>query len=95
MSVPKLRRGRGAPEGSAAPSTTIEPCLECQEETAAGSVFYSDRLEIERKDGSRVYLCADCHARARAARSGKPLTEADLEAIGENGLMIGLGFFNV
>jgi hypothetical protein len=76
-------------------SDPLEPCLNCHEETAAGSVFYSDRAEITRSDGTRVYLCSDCQATARAAKSGKPLTEADLQTIGDNGLMIGAGFIGI
>ena len=94
MSVPRLRRGRSEPQDAAA-TTTVEPCVNCHEETAVGSVFYSDRVEIDRKDGSRAYLCSDCHARARAAKDGRPLTEADLQAIGDNGLMIGAGFIGI
>jgi hypothetical protein len=95
MSVP--RRFRRGPDDRAAgaASTTVEPCVECHEETAAGSAFYSDRLEITRGDGGRAYLCADCHARARAARNGEPLTDADLQAIGDNGVMIGLGLIGI
>jgi len=33
----------------------IEPCLACGEETAVGSVFYSDRHPAESKDGTRGY----------------------------------------
>ena len=72
-----------------------DPCVVCGEETAAGSVFYSDRIAIERTDGRRAYLCADCHARARAARNGTELTEADLQTIGDNGVMIGAGLFGI
>ena len=95
MSVPKLHRGRRSGPDAAVPSTTIEPCVEGQEETAAGSVFYSDRLDIERTDGDRAYVCGDCHARARAAKKGEPLTEADLQAIGHNGVLIGVGFIGI
>ncbi len=95
MSVPRpFSRRREDPAGSA-DSTTIEPCLHCGDGTAAGTALYSDRLEIERSDGGRAYLCADCHAKARAARNGQPLTEADLQAIGDNGLMIGAGFIAI
>ncbi len=94
MPVPKLRRGQRDAEAVAA-STTVEPCVECHQETAAGSAFYSDRLEIRRKDGSVAYLCSECHTRARAAKSGKPLTDADLQTIGDNGLMIGAGFIGI
>ena len=34
-----------------------EPCLKCGEETAIGSVFYSDRREVQLKDGAAA-TCA-------------------------------------
>jgi hypothetical protein len=63
-----------------APASATEPCLGCGEETAPGSVFYSDRREIDRDDGMRVFLCSDCRS-------------ADLRTIANNGMMIGAGFF--
>ena len=68
-----------------------EPCAGCGEECAAGSAFYSDRRETNRSDGERTYLCSDCLGRAHAARKGKPLTDADLRTIADNGLMVGVG----
>ena len=89
-----FHRKRGAPVPAAA-STAKEPCVGCNEETAVGSVFYSDRLQIERSDGGRAYLCADCHARARAAKMGEELTDADLTTIADNGLLIGVAFIGI
>ena len=37
-----------------------EPCLCCGEETAIGSVFYSDRREGTAPDGSRYFVCVLC-----------------------------------
>jgi hypothetical protein len=76
-----------------APASATEPCLGCGEETAPGSVFYSDRREIDRDDGMRVFLCFDCRSAAHRARKGVPLTEEDLRTIANNGMMIGAGFF--
>ena len=45
----------------------VEPCLGCGEETAIGSVFFSDRKVIEDPDGTRAYLCSSCVARIRSA----------------------------
>jgi len=70
-------------------------CVGCHDETAASSDLYSDRLEIDRSDGGKAYLCADCHARARAAKTGGELSDADLRTIGDNGLMIGAGLFGI
>ncbi len=69
-----------------------EPCRVCGEETAVGSVFYSDRREIEASDGTRVYLCSECQALAHRARKGRPLSAEDLRTIADNGMMIGVGF---
>ena len=44
-----------------------EPCLGCGEETAVGSVFFSDRKVVEDPDGRRAYLCSLCVSRIRAA----------------------------
>jgi hypothetical protein len=95
MSVPGSFRPGREDRAAAAASTTVEPCVGCHEETAAGSAFYSDRLEIPRADGGRAYLCTDCHARATAARNGKPLADADLQTIGDNGVFIGLGLIGI
>jgi hypothetical protein len=37
-----------------------EPCLRCGEETAIGSVFFSDRREGRAPNGPRVFLCSEC-----------------------------------
>jgi hypothetical protein len=94
MGVPKIRRG-GTVAADTTASTTVEPCVGCHDETAASSALYSDRLEIDRSDGGKAYLCADCHARARAAKTGGELSDADLRTIGDNGLMIGAGLFGI
>ena len=56
----------------------VEPCLSCGEETAAGSIFYSDRHEVELKDGTRGYLCSECVRRIRSAGHRQGPTDADL-----------------
>jgi hypothetical protein len=57
-----------------------EPCLQCGEETAVGSVFYSDRREVQLKDGSRSHLCSDCIQRIRTAEHHEGVTDAELVA---------------
>jgi hypothetical protein len=37
-----------------------EPCLRCGEETAIGSVFFSDRREAKAPDGARFFVCSEC-----------------------------------
>jgi hypothetical protein len=64
-----------------------EPCLVCGEETAVGSVFFSDRKVVEDPDGTRAYLCSSCVARIRAAGHHEALNSAT--SVGEVA-MIGL-----
>jgi len=87
-----LRVGRGRTDPPV--SNAEEPCVGCGEETAVGSFFFSDRRDIIRSDGARVFLCSDCQARAHRARNGEALTDADLRTIAENGTMIGVGFLD-
>jgi hypothetical protein len=81
--------GRGTDAGTG--SNAQEPCGGCGEETAAGSVYYSDRRSTTRSDGTRAYLCSECEGKVRAARQGMPLTDHDLATIADNGLMVGVG----
>jgi hypothetical protein len=73
-------------------STAEEPCMSCGQETAAGTVFFSDRREINIPDGARVFLCSECQAKAHLARKGEPLSDEDLRTIAKNGGVIGAGF---
>lgn len=65
-----------------------EPCLVCGEETAVGSVFFSDRDVVQAADGSRGYLCSACVARIRRAGHSdtlaNPSSVADVAMIGLN-----------
>ena len=65
-----------------------EPCASCGEETAAGSVFYSDRHTIEHADGRRSYLCSLCDSRLRASKRGTRLTDDQVRQLVENGNLI-------
>ena len=44
-----------------------EPCVKCGEETAIGSVFFSDLHAAQLPDGTRGYLCSECVKRLRAS----------------------------
>ena len=86
--MPQWLRVFGRAEtGDASASSAIEPCVGCGEETAVGSVFFSDRHEVERSDGGRVYLCSLCDARVRLSRKGPRLTDEEVRNIVENGSM--------
>ena len=67
--------------------SAAEPCLGCGEETAVGSVFFSDRRTVEQSDGTRAYLCTLCDARIRSSRKGMRLTDEEVRDIVENGSM--------
>ena len=54
-----------------------EPCVVCGEETAVGSLFYSDRHVMELDGPGPKFLCGLCHSKARA-RGSERLTEADV-----------------
>lgn len=51
-------------------SSAEEPCLGCGQETAVGSVFFSDRREITISDGTRRFC-------ARSVRRGRTWLERD------------------
>jgi hypothetical protein len=54
------------------PSAHAEPCVSCGEETAVGSVFFSDRRTIHEAGGATSYVCALCDQRVAAARHRSP-----------------------
>ena len=89
--VSRLRRGEGR-TAEIPTSGTEEPCVGCGQETAIGSMFFSDRRETAISDGTRAYLCSDCQAMAHRARKGQPLTDDELRTIAKNGFVIGAGF---
>jgi hypothetical protein len=74
------------------PSDKEEPCAGCGEETAVGATLFPERHSFDRAEGGKLFLCDECYARLRAAKRGETPTEADLEVIAGNGLMIGAGF---
>jgi hypothetical protein len=89
--ISRLRWGDGTP-AEIPTSSAEEPCLACGQETAIGSMFFSDRRETAISDGTRVYMCSDCQAMAHRARKGQPLTDEELRIIAKNGFMVGAGF---
>ena len=89
--ISRLRRSDGTP-AEIPTSSAEEPCLACGQETAIGSMFFSDRRETDISDGTRVYMCSDCQAMAHRARKGQPLSDEELRTMAKNGFMIGAGF---
>jgi hypothetical protein len=64
-----------------------EPCIGCGEETAVGSIFYSDRHPIDQADGRRTHLCTLCDARIRSSGRGRRLTDDQVRSLIANGSM--------
>jgi hypothetical protein len=89
--VSRLQQGLGR-TAEIPTSTSEEPCAGCGEETAAGSMFFSDRREVEISGGTRTFLCSDCQASAHLARKGEHLSDEDLRTIAKNGFVVGAGF---
>src|SRR5882762_11436367 len=93
-----LRRARRAVRRGAEPpaprSRAEEPCLACGEETAVGSVFYSDRLVVTHDDSSSAYLCSLCSARVRSSRRGARLTDEEVRNAVANGSAAALAWGN-
>jgi hypothetical protein len=83
-------RGGGGP---VAASSAKEPCLACGEETAVGSVFFSDRLAVPR-DGATAFLCSLCSARVRSSRPDRRMSEEEVRRSVENGTAAALAWGN-
>jgi hypothetical protein len=58
-----------------------EPCASCGEETAVGSVHFTDRTTFPRDGQPDAYLCGLCFARMRAAGKPERLSEQDVIAL--------------
>ena len=65
-------------------SSAREPCLSCGEETVTGSVLYSSRRVIDRKDGTRTYLCELCGEQLAARHHKKRLTDEEARSLANN-----------
>jgi hypothetical protein len=61
-----------------------EPCASCGEETAVGSVFFSDRMRIPGGGQPDAFLCGSCRARIRASHKPVRLTANDVDAFTRN-----------
>ena len=66
-------------------SSAQEPCASCGEETAAGSIFFYDRLRIPRPGRVDAFLCALCDAGIRASQKPvRGMSAEDLAAFNRN-----------
>ena len=73
-----------AKETPAASPKRREPCSSCGEETAAGSVFYSDRRVVDRADGTRTYICSLCAERLAAQHHQQRLSDDEILRLTNN-----------
>ena len=76
-------------------SSAAELCAACGEETALGSVFYSDRHTIVHADGRRSYLCSLCDSRIRSSRRGRRLTEDEVRHLVEDGSVAAIAWYKL
>jgi len=67
-----------------------EPCEVCGEETAVGSVFFSDRRVVQHADGSMSFVCTLCDQQIAAARHGQPLDDEQLRRLLDQGSGAGI-----
>ena len=91
----RLRRALVAPGVRELPRDEMarahcEPCEVCGEETAAGSVFFSDRRVVEHDDGSTAFVCTLCDQQIAAARHGQPLDDEQLRRLLDQGSGAGI-----
>ena len=63
-------------DGNANPH--LEPCGACGEETAIGSIFFSDRYEGTSPAGQRFFVCSECRKRVRAEAGGVDMNDPDV-----------------
>jgi hypothetical protein len=68
-----------------------EPCLSCGEETAVGSVFYSDRNAAQLPDGTPGFLCSGCVRRIRAR--GHPVEPTAARGVERSVIVLAQGWF--
>ena len=71
-------------------SAKEEPCVSCGEETAIGSVFFSDRREGVLPDGTRGYLCSDC-VRELRRHHGDAISDSKL--VERSAIVLAQGWF--
>ena len=71
-------------------SSAHEPCASCGEETAVGSVFFTDRMTLPRQGHPDAFLCGLCNARIRASYKKPQLTAEELDAFTRNASALNL-----
>jgi hypothetical protein len=69
-----------------------EPCISCGEDTAIGTIFYSDRLMLDDGAGRSVPLCTLCDSRIRTSQRGPAMTAEQILQLVKNGSMGGVAW---
>jgi len=99
---PDIRIGRAVvslehrPVGSPAGGTeAAQPCMRCGEETAVGSVFFSDRQLIELRQGGHAYLCSLCNAQIRGSRRNRQRTEDEVRKLVDMGAILDINWWRM
>jgi hypothetical protein len=85
--------------GAGRPGTEVEsglpkrqPCAGCGEETAAGSIFFSDRRTVERPDGPPLHLCVLCDAHLRSRGRRRQLTDDEVRILVRSGALLDIAW---
>ena len=69
-----------------------QPCAGCGEETAPGSIFFSDRRTVERPDGPPVHLCVLCDARLRSRGRRRQLTDDEVRILVQSAALLDIAW---
>ena len=67
-----------------------ESCVSCGEDTAAGSLFYSDRRVLDAESSSPRYLCSLCAEAVAHGRKNVQMTEKEHRALHEGASAFGV-----
>jgi hypothetical protein len=67
-----------------------EACESCGQDTAAGSLFYSDRRVLDGDGFSRRYLCSSCAEAVVHGRKHVAMTDKERHALEEGASAFGV-----
>jgi hypothetical protein len=80
----RISYGNGGKSRVAPAPGAKEPCAFCGEETAVGTVRFSDRLRITRADKPIVFVCGECDSEIRAAHKPEQWQSEDVDSFTRN-----------
>jgi hypothetical protein len=67
-----------------------EPCVSCGQDTAAGSLFYSDRRVLDPDGPARRYLCSSCAQAVAHGRKHISMTDKERHALEQGASAFGV-----